>query len=417
MPPSNQQTGDSPALPHVRAELLKIIGEVLGEELPTIPDDTPILDIVHSSLSLVEGMRRIHERFGVLISIRRVIEGQSTLAGIAAYIEQELAAQRSRKNEIPAIRQAEPKPVVSRQVRLTPSQRHVGFLARYSNEAAAAFNESVAVQLEGSLDGPALQAAVDAVADRYEALHASLSPDKDELRVCPGQPLEMRVSECLPEGLEQKLAEITGRPFPPGERLFRAELLRLSDAQHILVLVSSALVVETEALQLVLRELAAYYSAYVQDRKPNTGLPALQLTDYLAVGEANVAVHAKLAAQAFWQDLFTANWPRLELPADHPRPPVKRYLGARLVHPLRQDLVVRLQQWAQSQGMTLAEIILGAFGVYLSRLSGQRDLVVGVQSTPLYLDVGQPVVAPTRNMLPIRCSVDPQRSLAQHVRA
>jgi len=411
-----KQSGDYLTLPQIRAELLRIIGEVLGEELLAIPDDTPILDFVLSSLALVEGMRRIYERFGVLISIRRVIEGQATLAGIAAYIEQELVTQRSRNSETPQLREAETKAVVSRQLKLAASQRHVGFLARYSSEAAAAFNEALAVRLEGSLDGPALQAAADAVADRYEALHTSLSPDQDELSVCPEQPLELLVSQCQAEDLEQRLAGMVGRPFLPGERLFRAELLRLSDDQHVLVLVSSALVVDFEALQIVLGEIARYYSAYAQDQDPGVGLPALQLTDYMAVGEVNIALQARHAAQAFWQNAFSADWPPLELPGDHPRPPVKHYAGARLALPLGRDFVLRLQRWAQSQGMTLDEVIFGALTVYLSRLAGQGELVVGVRSAPLYLDLGQRVVAPTRNMLPIRCRVDPQRGFAQHVR-
>ena len=73
----------------IKADLLNIISEVLGEEIPLLPDDTPILDFVLSSLALVEGMRRIYEHFGVLVSIRQVIEGQATLGGIAAFIEQE----------------------------------------------------------------------------------------------------------------------------------------------------------------------------------------------------------------------------------------------------------------------------------------------------------------------------------------
>jgi myxalamid-type nonribosomal peptide synthetase MxaA len=410
------ETNDAPALPQIQAELLQIISEVLGQDLPTIPSDTPILDFVVSSLALVEGMRRVYEHFGVLISIRRVIEGQATLGGIAAYIEQELQSQRSRASAAP-MPSPEPPLVAARRVRLAPSQQHVGFLARYSGEAAAAFNEAVAVRLEGPIDAPALQAAVDAVAARYEALHTALSPDEDELSVQPGQPLEVLVSPCHTAQLEQRLAEIGGRPFAPGERLFRAELLRLAEGEHVLVMVSHALVVEAEALDVVLEELAGLYTAYSQDRAPATSFPALQWTDYLSMGQAEPALRARDIAQAFWRAALAKGWPRLELPSDLPRPRVKRYAGDRLALSLEPDLFARLHDWAQAQGLAAADVVLSAYGVYLSRLAGQQDLAVGVRSAPLYLDPGQRVVAQTRNMLPLRLSVDPLASFAQQVRA
>src|SRR5258708_7101809 len=255
---------DLPALPQIRAELLQIIGEALGQELPTILDDTPILDFVLSSLALVEGMRRVYEHFGVLISIRRVIESQATLGGLALYIEQELHAQRLRQSAAAAApkTQAKPAAAAARQIRLAPSQQHVGWLARYSSEAAAAFNEAVAVRLDGPLDAPALQAAIDLLAARYEALRASISLDRDELSVGRGEPLELQVAQCHDQQLEQRLIEVVGQPFALGERLFRVALLRQSEARHVLVLVGHAVVVDVEALHGVLADLATAYSAY-----------------------------------------------------------------------------------------------------------------------------------------------------------
>src|SRR6185436_16498937 len=148
---------------------------------------------------------------------------------------------------------------------LAPSQQHLAFLARYSNEAAAAFNETFALRLAGALNGPALQAALEAVVGRYEALQTALSPDRDEL-IIRLVPVELLVSQCEAAQLDQRLTEIVSRPFSPGEQLFRAELLRLPEGDHVLVVVCHALVVDREALQIVLEELAAYYSAYAQSR-------------------------------------------------------------------------------------------------------------------------------------------------------
>jgi len=409
---------EPPSLPQIRADLLRLMGEVLGQELPeSIPDDLPILDFVVSSLALVEGMRRIYEHFGVLISIRRVIEGQLTLGGIALYVEQELHTQSRKNAALPRPESSSPT-LPARRVNLAPSQKHIAFLTRYSSEAAAAFNEAVAVRLAGALDGPALQAALESVVGRYEALQTALSPDKDEL-IIQATPVELLVSQCEDPQLDSRLAEIVSRSFSPGERLFRAELLRLPEEEgaHVLVLVCHALVVDSEALQIILEELAAYYSAYAQNQEPEPGFPALQWTDYVAMGQAEAAIQAQQSAQEFWQRIFSHEWPHLELPGDQPRPPIKRYSGARQSLSLEPELVALLYSFAQSHNLTLAEIVFSAYGIYLSRLSHQPDLVVGIRSAPLYLDTGQRVMAQTRNMLPVRAGIDGQRSFIEQVRA
>jgi acyl carrier protein len=71
-------------LSQIRTEIQQIIINSIGnDDLRSIPDDVPILDLGVSSLALVEGMRQVYDRFGVLVSIRRVIEGQITIGTLA----------------------------------------------------------------------------------------------------------------------------------------------------------------------------------------------------------------------------------------------------------------------------------------------------------------------------------------------
>jgi acyl carrier protein len=112
----------------IRTELKQIIISGIGnDDLHSIPDDIPILNLGISSLALVEGMRQVYDRFGVLVSIRRIIEGQVTLGTLALYIEQELTSQKALKKKTQATQWK-----LERQVPLAPSQQHLAFLSRYS---------------------------------------------------------------------------------------------------------------------------------------------------------------------------------------------------------------------------------------------------------------------------------------------
>ena len=200
----------TPDLSKIRAELQQIIVAGISSsnvDWRGLPEDVSILDLGISSMELVEGMRRVYDRFGVLISIRRVIEGQVTLAGLALVIEQEmrsqlLRTQQSLKKKAPT---SEKQRKVQRSLPLAPSQRHIGFLSRYSNEASAAFNEALLLRLQGPLDGPALHTAVETVGERYEALRTALNPDSNNLDVGTGEPLELVVAPIAAGELQQRL--------------------------------------------------------------------------------------------------------------------------------------------------------------------------------------------------------------------
>src|SRR3982750_1398496 len=77
----------------IRAELRQIISDVIGANVDEIDDEAPLLDYVTSSLALLEGIRRVYERFGVLIPIRPLLEGAGNLRALSAFIDQALEGQ------------------------------------------------------------------------------------------------------------------------------------------------------------------------------------------------------------------------------------------------------------------------------------------------------------------------------------
>ena len=75
------------------------------------------------------------------------------------------------------------------------------------------------------------------------------------------------------------------------------------------------------------------------------------------------------------------SWPGapgvLELPTDHPRPPLPSYRGARLPIAMPAELSAAVGGLARRSGATPYMVLLAAFQLLLSRWSGQHDVVVG----------------------------------------
>ncbi|MCX6081921.1 MAG: AMP-binding protein [Chloroflexi bacterium] len=402
-----QTSQPTPEVVKIRAELQRLIMEAFGSELATLPADVPILELGISSLALVEGMRRVYDRFGVLVSIRRVIEGQVTLGSLALHIEQELKnAQIQKKFENASLGEWK----IERELELSTAQRHLAFLCHYSDEANAAFNEALVAQLSGALHAPALQAAVDEAGQRCEALRTAFSLDGESLQIGTGPALELQVNPVAPSQLDARLKEVVSAPFESGKRLFRAELLRLTENEHVLVLVGHALVLDQQALRLVLEDVARLYNLYRRDLPASAAPACLQWADYLALARTTPAQQAREQALVYWREQFPAKFPRLELPSDHPRPAIKKYDGVRLQIPLGARLEKKLAGSTQTEGALQA-----ASTIYLQRLCQAGGAIIGVESSPLYPRNGLPALAATRNMLPLVLDYDAQRSFAHEL--
>ena len=78
----------------------------------------------------------------------------------------------------------------------------------------------------------------------------------------------------------------------------------------------------------------------------------------------------------YWKEKLADLTP-LELPTDHPRPPVPSHQGAQLTFELPEPLTQALRELSRREGTTLFMTLLAAFQVLLHRYSGQEDIAVG----------------------------------------
>ncbi len=79
----------------------------------------------------------------------------------------------------------------------------------------------------------------------------------------------------------------------------------------------------------------------------------------------------------YWRQQLSGPLPVLELPADFARPAVRSYAGATKHFYLDSALTRGIVNLSDSLGVSLYTTLLAAFQVFLGRLSGQDDIVVG----------------------------------------
>lgn len=243
----------------------------------------------------------------------------------------------------------------------------------------------MALRLRGALDVSALRRAVAAVVDRHEALRTGFSVhDGEPVQLIHGRvEVPMPVTDLRehadPEGALAELeAEFVARPFdlaaPP---LLRCHLIRLGERDHHLLVTMHHIVCDAWSQDIFFRELGECYAAFTRGERPNLPELAVQYPDF-AVWQRALPDTADFTRQLdYWRSQLR-DVPRLsELPLDRPRPARRDYRGAWHDFTVPAEVTDRLRALARDHNCTMFMVVLAAFSVLLSRLSGQNDVVVG----------------------------------------
>ena len=168
---------------------------------------------------------------------------------------------------------------------------------------------------------------------------------------------------------------------------------------------------DATSLDILTREFALAYK--------DEPLPELQLhyRDYAAwlAQEDNKA--GVTAQKTFWLEQFSGEIPALELPTDFPRPQVAQADdGEKITFQLDNQSVSRLRELAAAEHTTLYCVLLTVFYIFLARLSGQEDIVVGSTTTGRKLPALNPIVGVFVNLLAMRNFPRSQLTIRQFLR-
>src|SRR5262249_23525352 len=158
--------------------------------------------------------------------------------------------------------------------------------------------------------------------------------------------------------------------------LFEVWLLRLSEQEHILLLIMHHIISDGWSRDVLLHELAVLYEAFCQGMpSPLPALP-LQYTDYAHWQHQWLDSEAGQVQLAYWTQQLQAPLPILELPTDRPRTGELSLRTARYTFQLPTELCAALTHFSHQEGTTLFMTLLAAFKTLLYGYTGHEDIRV-----------------------------------------
>jgi amino acid adenylation domain-containing protein len=253
--------------------------------------------------------------------------------------------------------------------------------------ASPAYNLPSAVRLAGSLDRAALQQTLDEVVRRHEILRTCFA-------LVEGQPAQV-ISTALPLSLpsvdvshlpeaeretevRRLISQEAQRPFDLSSApLLRATLLRLKEAEHVLLLTMHHIVSDGWSMGVLVREVAALYEAFTQGRPSPLAELKIQYADYAVWQRERLQGQVLEQQLNYWKEQLSGGLPVLELPLDRRRAQRQSFRGAQQWLKLPVQLQASLKELSRREGVTLFMTLLAAFQTLLARYTGESLITVG----------------------------------------
>ena len=396
------------AHPRLEAALAVIWREEL--ELDSVERDDDFFELGGHSMLAARIAQRVSDSLGVELRLTTVFEHCSVAElagaleranpGLDASLAVEHAAAAAPAEDRAAAAPPAEMPLSSAQLQIWISEQLLGGDAKD-------FVAAVAYRISGPLDAAALDAALNAVVARHEALRTSVVLDGDEpvARIAPSLRVPLPVVELAAHEAEHAVLAEAQRPFDVAAGpLVRGLLLRTGPLDHTLVLVQHHLVTDAVSMAVLTRELEECYAALVERNEPALPPPPVPYSSYVAWERAWLDGPEATALEAFWRTRLADAAP-LELRSGRIAERRTAYATETCRVLLAGEDAERATQLARACRATPFMLVTSAYAAVLGAWSGQDDVVIGTTVENRQLGGLEQTIGCCVNLVPLRIDV------------
>src|SRR5215472_8356738 len=295
------------------------------------------------------------------------------------------------------------------------AQQRLWFLEQLE-PGSCAYNLPTAIRIRGTLNVDWFSRALTAIVRRHDSLRttfasvdgqaiASIQSDPDPV-VLPVVDLEQVAEEDKEQHALCLAAEEGQRPFDlTAGPLLRVLLLRLSATHHLLVLTIHHIVADGWSIDVMLKELAEFYTACHSNCPPEVPQFSTGYSDFARWQREAVADDVQTRQLEYWQQTLHGAPALLELPADRLRPAVQSHKGHRYPVHLDEELVRALAELGAKERVTPFMMLLAAFETLLWRYTGVPDFVLGTPIAGRSHVEFEPLIGLFVNTVPLRANL------------
>lgn len=201
------------------------------------------------------------------------------------------------------------------------------------------------------------------------------------------------------------LTEEVKRQFKLDEEpLVRITLAKADDNQYLFLLVISHMIADWWSMDIIINDLKEYYRAMCSNTQAHLEPLSIGYQDYAQWHRNRVKTNQEL--KDYWQKVLEGPLPVLQIKTDYPRPAVKGQTGRKYTEIFKEAEVSDCKRLSDhNQGTMFMTLLTGVYTL-LHIYSGEKDIIIGTNSSGREHPQLQNQVGYFINSLPLRLDVD-----------
>lgn len=343
------------------------------------------------SLDVAKLKKAIFDEFGVDLEMSVLFRADS-LRKIAGMIERESGHE---DEEIHHFEYGSIAPMSSAQKRI--------FLLEQIEDVGKSYHIPVFFKVSGELNIERLETALTEMVREYEILRTTFGVVEGKLLQIIHEPFEVTIKKTDFSFEETDYIDWS-KKFELNELpLFKVVLFR----DNVLLFEFHHIITDGASIKLFTEEVSQRYNGQ------NVQTPNYQYAEYV-LNEIDYKEN-KDANKEYWHRVFEKLPEALNYPVDHTRKEVVGYEGKCIVFKVDDELTKRITRCASAMNTTEFSLLLAAYNIMLSRISGTDDVVVGIptlgRNKAKYADIQGIFI----NVLAIRSSIETGLTVKEYV--
>ncbi len=309
-------------------------------------------------------------------------------------------------------------------IRVNDSQKEIWLSCMFGGtNANLAYNESISLRFTGNLDILSFEKSLALLINRHEALRSSFSGNGDNIFIYSSLPANLKIEDLSKQesSTHEKTIEVfikkeMNTPFVLEEApLFRFFLQILGNSSFHFTLFSHHIIVDGWSMGVILKDLSALYNTFISKEAFYPPFPA-QMSSYTEQQLAFNKTKEYKQTEEYWLNQYKDFAPELNLPINSPRISPRTFKGDRHDWLLNKQLVDDIKQISKKNGSSLVTCLLCAFEIYISHLTNQTEIVIGLPAAGQVAYENFELVGHCVNVMPLKSSINKEDSFAEYLR-
>jgi mycobactin peptide synthetase MbtE len=377
-------------------KLMTVWKDILGGRVISTQDS--FLRVGGNSLSIMRLISRIYSEFNVRIPLQEIfvnlnIQKQADLI------------KKAKKENILAISKAEQRNGYN----LSSAQDRMYYLYEM-DPLGIVYNMPMVWEIKHAFDKDKISNTLRSLIDRHESLRTGFVTRAGKVQQVVHDSVDFEMEEIICEtDIDAAIARFV-RPFDLSKApLFRCGIVYAKD-RTLLIADMHHIVADGLSQKILYEDFLSLYRSISPEALP------IQYKDY-AVWENELKVTEEYVRyREYWLKSFEGEIPVLALPVANWGSGGVSNEGREMLFRIDNDIVNRISAALRNEEVTSFSGLFALFFLFLSRLTGQDDIVIGVSTSGRMQQELERIVGMFVKTLPVRCKLNPNLSFREYAK-